>query len=247
MMTSGGLSSRRIFSSVSSPSMPGSQMSSKTTSTAVLDSRSRQASPLSAEEAEYPSSARTPARDSRIPASSSTMRTLGMLSGCGYGAGLRNDRQLDNEARTNRLVLFDANGSVMVFDDTAHNGQSQAGAAFLGGKVGKKQLLLQFSGYAMSAIGDRDLNGVSSGDQCGCDFDFADQRILQGFSGVVHKIGDGAFHRLGINHHLGKILRQRLMQADPVQSAIEQRQGAFDDLIDIGRLRLGRGKTGQRG
>ena len=52
MTTSGGLSSSRILASVSIPSIPGSQISSSTTSNLLLRSKSRQASPLSTDAAE---------------------------------------------------------------------------------------------------------------------------------------------------------------------------------------------------
>src|ERR1700680_3134837 len=112
MITSGGLSSWRILSRVSSPSMPGSQMSSSTTSKAPFRRRSRQASPLSADEAEYPSSVSTPAKESRIPASSSTMRMLGMLNICSGGNNLGNDRQLYNEPGADWLVFFKGDGAM---------------------------------------------------------------------------------------------------------------------------------------
>jgi len=81
MITSGGLSSWRSF-----PGFPGRRCRAARCRATPIKSAfaqgSRQASPLSADEAEYPSSVSHAANESRIPASSSTMRMLGMLNTC---------------------------------------------------------------------------------------------------------------------------------------------------------------------
>src|SRR6266404_4388627 len=79
MMTSGGSSSPRIFSSTSSPSIPVSHTSSRIRSKLLLRSNSRQSSPLGLTLVLYPSSSRTPRKDSRIPDSSSTMRMCAIV------------------------------------------------------------------------------------------------------------------------------------------------------------------------
>src|SRR3979409_1207928 len=124
--------------------MAGSQMSSSTTSNAVLRSSSRLASPLSTEDAEYPSSASAPASDSRIPGSSSTMRTLCMLMGCGYSRVLGNHGQLDDEAASYRMVFFYTDRTMMIFYHAAHNRQTQPCAAFLGRKIWQEKPLFKF-------------------------------------------------------------------------------------------------------
>ena len=74
MITSGGSSCSLIFSSVSSPSIPGSQISRRTRSYERVFSVSRQASPLSATPTLKPSSSSAPRSDLRMSASSSTTR-----------------------------------------------------------------------------------------------------------------------------------------------------------------------------
>src|SRR5271157_535468 len=203
MMTSGGSTSSRMASRVSRPSMPGSQMSSRTTSNAALRSRSRQASPLSAEEAEYPSSTRMPASESRIPASSSTMRMLCMLRRGPSGRGFGDDRQFNDEAGADGTVLLHADGAVMVFDDAVHDGQAQPRATFLGREVRQEEFLLEFAGNSVSGIGYGDFNGIAAGHQRGGNLDFTKDGILQSFSGVIHQIGNGAFDGFAVGHHLG--------------------------------------------
>src|SRR6202011_1076294 len=175
MITSGGLSSWRILSRVSRPSMPGSQMSSSTTSKAPLRRRSRQASPLSADEAEYPSSVSTPANESRIPASSSTMRMLGMLNTCSGGNNLGNDWQLYNEPGTDWLVFFNANGAMVLLDDATYDRQAQSRATPLGGKIRQEKLLFEFAGHSMTGVRDGDLHHVARRHQCGRNVDLTHQ------------------------------------------------------------------------
>src|SRR5277367_2616080 len=143
MMTSGAFSFSRIRSSVSRPSIPGSHTSSSTTSNPCLLIISRPASPLSAIDVLKPSSSNTPLSDCRIVGSSSTMRMLCMMADGGFDDSVQYDWQLDHEPGADRLILFYANGSAMVFDDAVHDGKSQAGAAFLGREIRQEQSFLQ--------------------------------------------------------------------------------------------------------
>src|SRR5271166_1879493 len=100
-----------------------------------------------------------------MPVSSSTMRILCMLC---HGRGERwlgDYWQFHHEARSSRLVLFHANGSVMFFDDAAHDGQAETGPALSGGEIGQKKSLLQLAGHAMAGIGDGDLDCIAAGHQ----------------------------------------------------------------------------------
>src|SRR5215831_8865583 len=99
-----------------------------------------------------------PRSESRISRSSSTTRTLDiLLLGCG---GLSRQWKLHHKFGAGGLVFFHTDGSLMVFNNTAHNGQAQTGAAFLGGEVGKEQTLLHLAVDAMAGVSHRDLNGV---------------------------------------------------------------------------------------
>src|SRR5579864_2463258 len=162
MITSGGLSSSRIFCSVSSPSIPGSHTSSKTTSKACFSRSRRQVSPFSASPVRKPSSSRTPRRESRIPDSSSTIRMLDMLHGIGRRRGFGGEREFHDEARAHRLVFFHPDGPTVVFHDSADDGQSQSGSSPFGGEVGKKKLFLQFLGDAMAAVGYQNLDRIAA-------------------------------------------------------------------------------------
>src|SRR5690348_9733566 len=162
MMTSGAFSSSRTRSSVARPSMPGSQMSSKTTSKLFRASVSRQVSPLPTDCTLYCSSSRTPVRESRIPGSSSTMRMLDMR--CGHVRhALGGDGQLNHKACAHWLVLFHANGTVMIFHNPAYDCQAQPGAAFLGREIGHEQALLGLLGDALPGIGNADFDSIAAG------------------------------------------------------------------------------------
>jgi len=60
--------------------------------------------------------------------------------------GLGDNRQFDNEARSNRLVFLDANRAVMFFDDAAHNRQAEASPTLPGGEIWKKEFFLSARG-----------------------------------------------------------------------------------------------------
>src|SRR5580693_2955991 len=98
-----------------------------------------------------------------MPVSSSTMRILCMLRRGGGQRRLGNDRQLYDEARSNRLVLLYTNGSVMFFDDTAHDGQAKASSALSGGKIRQKKFFLQLSRYTVASVSDCYFNRIPAG------------------------------------------------------------------------------------
>src|SRR5215469_7275392 len=175
MITSGELSSSRIFCNVSRPSMPGSQTSSSTTSNAWLASRRIHCSPVSAASVRKPSSSSTPRRESRMPDSSSTMRMLDMFHG--NRRGLRRERQFHDEARSYRLVLLDPDRSTMVLNDSAHNRQTQPGATLLGREVRQKEFFLQFLGDAVPRVGHQNLYRIAAGHQGRADLDLSRQRV----------------------------------------------------------------------
>src|SRR6185312_7471045 len=166
MMTSGAFSSSRTRSSVARPSMPGSQMSSSTTSKLFPASVSRPASPLPTDCTLYCSSSRTPVRESRIPDSSSTMRMLDMR--CSHVRyAISRDGQLNHKARAHGLVLLHANRAAMILDNPAHNCQAQPGTSFFGREIGHEQALLGLLRDALPGIGDADLDSITAGYQRG--------------------------------------------------------------------------------
>src|ERR1700680_4816954 len=202
MMTSGGLSNSRILSRVSSPSTPGNQTSSNTTSNGVLRSRARHASAFPTDEVEYPSSARMPARESRIPASSSTMRMLCILGGNRCRRRFENNRKFNDETRAHGLVLFYTDRAVMIFDDAVHDSQATSGAAFLGREIWQEEFFLEFAGHAVAGVGNRDLHRIAGRHQCSRNFNLTHHGILRCLGRIVHEIGNGAFDRFAIRHNL---------------------------------------------
>src|SRR5690348_2351370 len=130
------------------------------TSIMLLTIRSRHASQVSIDSTRLSSSESTSAIESRIPSSSSAMRTKYFIAKESQVHGqltleVRDafNGQLDHEFTSRRTVVFDAYRALVLRDDTADNRQAQTGAALLGGKVGQEQLLLRFRGNARSTIG----------------------------------------------------------------------------------------------
>src|SRR5579864_6398486 len=139
-----------------------------------------------------------PARESRIPASSSTMRILCML---GSGRSFRDNGKFDNETRADWAVLFYADRAMMIFDDAAHNRQAEARAALLSGEIRQEKPLLEFASDAVPGVGDGDLDGIASRHQGSRNFNFAHHRILRRLGRVVHQIGYGALDCLAVGHY----------------------------------------------
>ena len=110
----------------------------------------------------------------------------------------------------------------MIFDNAADDGETQSGAAPLGGEVRQKEPLLYLGSDPVSGVGDDDLDGIAFFDQRGGDDDLLHQRVVHGLGSVVHQIGDGALHRLRVSLHLGQVRRQESLHPDAVESAIEQ-------------------------
>src|SRR5882724_8506379 len=108
-----------------------------------------------------------------MAASSSTMRMLCMRGPARGGLRLllRSQRYFDDEARAHGEILFHANGAVMVFDDAAHNGKSEAGSALLGRKIRQKKFFLQLGGDAVPGVGDDQLDRFATLDDGGGDVD----------------------------------------------------------------------------
>src|SRR5579862_1757490 len=138
----------RIRSRVSRPSIFGSHTSSRTRSTLPLESRARHSSPLPTDSTVYPSSARMEESESRMPASSSTMRmdcAMDFLcrSAFRYRRGDRFGRgEFDDEPRAHRSIVLRANQAVVLGDDPAGDSQSESRAALLGGEMRQEELVL---------------------------------------------------------------------------------------------------------
>src|SRR5215469_16216042 len=99
-----------------------------------------------------------PRSDSRMSRSSSTTRMLGILRL--RGGGFPGQRKLHDELGARGLVLFHADGAMVIFDDAAHDGQTQPGPALLGGEIRKEEPFLHVTADAGTAISDRDLHRI---------------------------------------------------------------------------------------
>src|SRR5215469_15789655 len=106
-----------------------------------------------------------PASESRMPASSSTMRMLCMLGDHGRWRRFRHHGKFYDEACADRMILFHANRAMMILHDAAHDRKAQARAPLLRGEIWQEQLLLHIAGDAMTGIRDTDFHGVAAADQ----------------------------------------------------------------------------------
>src|SRR6266567_7633341 len=114
-----------------------------------------------------------PARESRIPASSSTMRMLCMLNGDRSRRGFGHYGKLNNEPRADGMVLFHPDRAMMIFHDATDDGQAESGAALFGGEIGQEEFFLELAGHAVACIGDGNLDRVAARHQCSRNLDFS--------------------------------------------------------------------------
>src|SRR5579871_179439 len=134
-----------------------------------------------------------PASESRMPASSSTIRMLCMFLEDRSRHRLRHDRKLYDETSSHRMVFFHPNRSMVIFYNAAHNRKSQSGAAFLRREIGQEEFLFDIAGYAQAGIGDDDLNCVAARDERGGDRNLTNYRILRRLGSVVDQVRHGSF------------------------------------------------------
>src|ERR1700733_7725306 len=102
-----------------------------------------------------------------MPVSSSTIRTLCMVNSGGGDHGFGNDRQLYDDTRSDRMVFFYANRSVMFFDDPIHDRQAEAGSALSGGEIRQEKFFLQFASHTVAGVRDCDFDCIAAGHQRG--------------------------------------------------------------------------------
>src|SRR5579862_10002457 len=108
----------------------------------------------------------------------------------GWGRdGLCHYGQLDYETAAYWFIFFDADGTAMIFDDSADDRESEAGAALFGREIGEKQPLFYVARDAMSGVGDGQFDDITVCQQCGRNRNFLQHRVLHGLGGVIDQIG----------------------------------------------------------
>ncbi len=76
----------------------------------------------------------------------------------GFAVDGRSGDELDDELRAGGLVLFGADGALVLLDDLGSDGEAEAGAALLGGEVGEEEPLAHLVGEAGAGVGDGELD-----------------------------------------------------------------------------------------
>jgi hypothetical protein len=77
--------------------------------------------------------------------------------------------------------------------------------------------------------------------------EFAKQRVLHGFGGVVDEVGDGALEGFGVGEDERKMRGELTVDADVAEAAGEECERVFDDGVEVGGARLRAGELGERG
>ena len=77
--------------------------------------------------------------------------------------------------------------------------------------------------------------------------ELAEEAVLHGLGGVVDEVGEGALEGLGVGEDEGEIGREALVDANVAETAGEEREGVFDDGVEVGGVRAGAGELGECG
>src|SRR5579859_7740086 len=145
-----------------------------------------------------------PARESRMPASSSTMRILCMLGDGGRWGSFGYYRKFDDKAGSYGTIFFHADRAMVIFHDAAHDRKPQARPPLLGREIRQKELLFEFAGDSVAGIGNRDLDGIAARHKSRGNLDLTNDRVLRGFRGIIHQVRNGTLDRLISASTLGK-------------------------------------------
>src|SRR5437867_2472989 len=250
-------SRRRV--SVARPSIPGSQTSRMIRSIAPRVSRSRHSSPLATESTIYPSSRRSSPSAFRTPGSSSTISTVGVMTGsfvvrrpaestcasCSRRTPHAEPRttivstwQLNCKPRTVRRVVADFDAATVFGDDPAHDRETEPAAAPFGRVIREEQLLALGRRDARAVVCDNDTDEVVSGVELRLDHDVASP--LHGLDRVVDQVDDDATDLLHIQPHQRNAGRKPLRDPYVAEDAIVQRERIGDELANIRRHRARR-------
>ncbi len=178
--------------------------------------------------------------------------SVGGGDGCGGGGefGFAVDAgggdEFDDELCAGRLVLFGADGALVLLDDLGGDGEAEAGAALLGGEVWEEEALAHLVGEAGAGVGDGELDHAVV-EQGGGDAELAEQARLHGFGGVVDEVAEGALEGFGVGEDEREIGGEAADDADVLQAAGEEGEGVFDDGVEIGGAGAGGGELGESG
>ena len=159
--------------------------------------------------------------------------------------------EFDDELCAGGLVLFGADGALVLLDDLGGDGEAEAGAALLGGEVGEEEALAHLVGEAGAGVGDGELDHAVF-EQAGGDAELAEEALLHGFGGVVDEVAEGALEGFGVGQDEREVGAKLADDADVLHAAGEEGERVFDDGVEVGgawdarwETRRGR-RTGRR-
>src|SRR5579863_2150786 len=96
---------------------------------------------------------------------------FGSVVGVAVGGG---GGEFDDEFGAGRVVLFGSDGASVFLDDLGGDGESEAGAALLGGEVRQEEAFAHLVGEDGAGVGDGELDHAA-GEQIGGDAEFAEE------------------------------------------------------------------------
>ncbi len=120
----------------------------------------------------------------------------------------------------------------MFAEDVIHDGETQTGAAILGGKIGQEEFLFIAGRDTAAGVGDQQLDGFVSS-ELGRDQQAFDQRIAHGFGGVIDQVDDDSLELLGIDLDGRQAGGELDVQVDGFEASGEDVECVAHDFIQI--------------
>src|ERR1700756_290503 len=153
--------------------------------------------------------------------------------------------EFENEAGADGGIVFYANAAAMFGYDAGGDGETEAGAAILGGEVRKEEFVLVVRGDAMTGVGDDDFDGIEIGFRPSFNGDVLNERGFECFSGIVNEVDDDAAEQWGVGADGGSLSRKRRGERDAIETAGENFDGFADDIVDVRGIEFGGGEANE--
>ena len=135
------------------------------------------------------------------------------------------------------------NGAAVFGDDARGDGETQAGATILGGKMGQEQAVFIFGRDAVAGVLDADFDGLRFAVSAGGNGDLAEWRGFEGFGGIVDEVDDDAAEKAAVGANRREIVSELGLDGDAVETAGENFDGFVDHSVGAGGRELGGRET----
>lgn len=150
------------------------------------------------------------------------------------GGGRFGGRKLQDETRTDRRIVFDAEQTVVFGNNARCDGKAKAGAAVFRREMREEESVLVGGRDAVAGVFDADFDRVGFGVKAREDVYVSNGGGFEGFGGVVYEIDDDAAEEAGVGTNGGNIFAEVAGEDNAVEAAGENFERFADDVVGAG-------------